>query len=524
MVRREMYRSVLPSTRQSLLVAVPMLAIAATPGVSANPVGNPSDTPQLAQASQNQPDGVWRGYLIKDVDAACGRGFGRPRLVRVKIDGGEISGTVGHLDQRWPFKDRLGDKATVSLWMPFEIMHPNSTRYSAGLKLQGQFQSDQFEGQFYAQRGSAVCSGRLVLARRGTDAHKQMIAAVLGRVAPRRRQIAEAPPAEAPAKTRPPLPSPRAPQTRDPAAPAVVVAPPPPAAVPGSLEAELATLKRLLERRLINRDQFDTRQQALLDRQFGAVPARQTASVPFKPKIPPGINFGNYHALVIGINQYKNLARLKTAEADARAMATVLKENYGFKVQLLLNPTRSEIVDSLDDLRASLTNKDNLLIYYAGHGWLDEKADEGYWLPVDAKSNRRSNWVSNATLTNTLRSLEAKHVMVVADSCYSGRLVRSAKITLGDPNYLRTMSRKKARVVLTSGSLEPVADNNGSGHSPFTDALLDALRNNQSVLDGSSLFNKIRRPVVVNANQTPQFSDVRQAGHDGGDFLFVRRR
>ena len=34
----------------------------------------------------------------------------------------------------------------------------------------------------------------------------------------------------------------------------------------------------------------------------------------------------------------------------------------------------------------------------------------------------------------------------------------------------------------------------------------------------------IRRPVVVNANQTPQFSDVRQAGHDGGDFLFVRRR
>jgi len=30
--------------------------------------------------------------------------------------------------------------------------------------------------------------------------------------------------------------------------------------------------------------------------------------------------------------------------------------------------------------------------------------------------------------------------------------------------------------------------------------------------------------VLLNAQQTPQYSDVRQAGHDGGDFLFVRRR
>jgi hypothetical protein len=38
------------------------------------------------------------------------------------------------------------------------------------------------------------------------------------------------------------------------------------------------------------------------------------------------------------------------------------------------------------------------------------------------------------------------------------------------------------------------------------------------------LFNSIRRPVMVNADQTPQYSDVRRAGHDGGDFLFVRSR
>jgi hypothetical protein len=43
-------------------------------------------------------------------------------------------------------------------------------------------------------------------------------------------------------------------------------------------------------------------------------------------------------------------------------------------------------------------------------------------------------------------------------------------------------------------------------------------------MDGIQLFTKMRRPVMVAADQTPQYSDVRQAGHDGGDFLFVRKR
>ena len=38
------------------------------------------------------------------------------------------------------------------------------------------------------------------------------------------------------------------------------------------------------------------------------------------------------------------------------------------------------------------------------------------------------------------------------------------------------------------------------------------------------MFSQMRRPVILNADQTPQYSDVRKAGHEGGDFLFVRRR
>ena len=237
-----------------------------------------------------------------------------------------------------------------------------------------------------------------------------------------------------------------------------------------------------------------------------------------------GIDFGNYHALVIGINDYMELPVLKTAVNDAKAVAQVLKDKYDFKTTLLLNPTRTGIIDALDKFRETMGSRDSLLIYYAGHGWLDADADRGYWLPVDAKSDRRSQWVSNATITDTLKTLQAKHVMVVADSCYSGTLARSANVGLRSGDYFKRMSKKAARVALVSGGLEPVADKGGGGHSPFANAFIAALKDNgEFVLDGTELFNKVRRPVMVAADQTPQYSDVKNAGHDGGDFLFVRR-
>jgi len=42
-------------------------------------------------------------------------------------------------------------------------------------------------------------------------------------------------------------------------------------------------------------------------------------------------------------------------------------------------------------------------------------------------------------------------------------------------------------------------------------------------MDGVELYQKVRRTVMLNAKQTPQYSDIRFAGHEGGDFLFVRK-
>ena len=237
------------------------------------------------------------------------------------------------------------------------------------------------------------------------------------------------------------------------------------------------------------------------------------------------IEFGRYPALVIGINDYKNLPRLETAVNDASAVADLLRQKYGFEVSLLLNPTRSQVIRALDGLRGKLTERDNLLVYYAGHGVLDIEADAGFWLSVDAEESTQADWISISTVTQTVKAMSAKHVMVVSDSCYSGTLTRglSVSVKTGAERQaeLERLAGKRSRTALVSGGLEPVSDGGGDGHSVFTRAFLTALRDSTGVLDGQQLFTAVRRPVIVNADQTPQYSDIRRADHEGGDFLFV---
>ena len=59
-------------------------------------------------------------------------------------------------------------------------------------------------------------------------------------------------------------------------------------------------------------------------------------------------------------------------------------------------------------------------------------------------------------------------------------------------------------------------------HSVFASAFIEALKENSDIMDCTQLFSKIRRPVMLNSDQTPEYSDIRKAGHDGGDFIFVR--
>lgn len=65
-----------------------------------------------------------------------------------------------------------------------------------------------------------------------------------------------------------------------------------------------------------------------------------------------------------------------------------------------------------------------------------------------------------------------------------------------------------------------MADSGGTGrHSVFAAAFIDVLLENETVLDSTLFFSKIRHPVMVNSDQTPEYADIRRAGHEGVIFF-----
>ena len=245
----------------------------------------------------------------------------------------------------------------------------------------------------------------------------------------------------------------------------------------------------------------------------------------------PDLNLGNFHAVVIGNNQYQYLPDLQSALTDARAVAEVLSEKYGFEVTLLENADRYQILSVLNEMRSRLTENDNLLIYYAGHGELDRANERGHWLPVDAELDSSANWISNVQITDILNAMSAKRVLVVADSCYSGALTRAAiaKLDAGMSDqarlaWLKAVAAKRARTALTSGGIAPTMDGGGGEHSVFAKAFLDVLQSNDGLIEGQRLFQEISARVTYIASQfrfeqVPQYAPIKFAGHEAGEFF-----
>jgi hypothetical protein len=274
--------------------------------------------------------------------------------------------------------------------------------------------------------------------------------------------------------------------------------------------------------------------------EFALSPRTAPAPPPEPPAKLPPVNFGRYHALVIGIDDYQDrrLPKLKTAVRDAETVAETLDKRYGFNVRLLRNPTRYQVISALNEYHKKLTDDDNFLLYYAGHGTLLEGGPlvRGQWMPADAEKDSPANWISNVEITDHLSIMPAKQALVIADSCYSGALTRSALARLETGmsdkarlHWLQLMASKRSRTVLTSGGLAPVLDAGGGRHSVFAKALLEVLEANGEVLEAQRLYREVSARVALAAErfrfeQVPEYAPIQHAGHEAGDFFFVPKR
>lgn len=231
-----------------------------------------------------------------------------------------------------------------------------------------------------------------------------------------------------------------------------------------------------------------------------------------------------YFALIIGINTYDDpgLIDLDEPISDATKVYNVLTTNYTFErdnVTFLENPTFAQMIDAVDHLSEEITPNDNLLIFYAGHGYWDDDKGLGYWLPADAQKKSTAKWFRNSTLSDYIGSIESKHTLLIADACFSGSIFKTRK-AFNDANMaINKLYELPSRKAMTSGTLKEVPDK-----SVFVHYLVKRLeQNSEKYVSSQELFSSFRIAVLNNSPNVPQYGEIHNAGDEGGDFIFIRR-
>jgi hypothetical protein len=231
-----------------------------------------------------------------------------------------------------------------------------------------------------------------------------------------------------------------------------------------------------------------------------------------------------YFALLIGNESYNDsdIPDLSDPVKDATALYNTLLTNYNFEKQniiFLKNPTKADIIGELNGLRSKIGPSDNLLIFYAGHGFWDEDMGVGYWLPKDAAKSNPVNWIPNTDITNYLGAIKTQHTLLIADACFSGGIFKTRE-AFSTTYAFEKLYELHSRKAITSGNFTVVPDK-----SVFFQYLLKNLKDNTNeYLSAEELFSKMKIAVINNSSNVPQFGTIQNVGDEGGDFIFIRRK
>ena len=211
-----------------------------------------------------------------------------------------------------------------------------------------------------------------------------------------------------------------------------------------------------------------------------------------------------FHAVIIACSNYtgNKWPRLENATADGDSLKKELITEYGFasnNVVTLYNMNKRQILEGLYKKLDTLGENDNVLIFYSGHGTFDTSSYVAYWVPVNAEG--RYDYISNSDITVALSNTKAKHVLIMADACYSG-IMRGPAFD-DDYNDSLTM-RAKSRQILTSGATAAVP-----GVSTFVPTIVQELKLNSShYMLASQLYINIAKTVLLQSGRAPIFKPL----------------
>jgi hypothetical protein len=245
----------------------------------------------------------------------------------------------------------------------------------------------------------------------------------------------------------------------------------------------------------------------------------------------PDIAFANsirnesvFYGLIIAVDNYQDpkLESLDRPVNDGEKLYNVLVSKYTFNpenIKFIKNATRQDIIFALDELSAKVTLKDNLLIFYAGHGYWNENSNVGYWLPSDARQDSRDKWIPNSTLVDYLKEIKSKHILLIADACFGGSIFKSRAVIANRKETVQDLYNLPSRKAMTSGTLTKVPD-----RSAFTKYLIEQLTDiKDPAFTSDKLFSSFQTSVENNSDTKPRYGVIENVDDKGGEFVFLKR-
>ena len=236
--------------------------------------------------------------------------------------------------------------------------------------------------------------------------------------------------------------------------------------------------------------------------------------------------FPHAYALLVGIGTTANYSpwSLPVTVSDVQAVRKVLTDPAlcGYSddndhVQLLHDQaaTRAAILDGLAWLkdRAAADPEATAVVYYSGHGWINQSNGRYYLIPHDVKPH---NIPGSALLaddfTTALREVKARRLLVVIDSCHAQGMATSKESAA-----LLDLPPGLSQAAATEGKGLLAALKQGEGRAVFTASRGHQLSWVRS--DGSlSVFTHHLLEALQGAGNKPGDTEVRLSnlmGHLG---------
>jgi formylglycine-generating enzyme required for sulfatase activity len=244
-------------------------------------------------------------------------------------------------------------------------------------------------------------------------------------------------------------------------------------------------------------------------------------------------SFSGSHALIIGVSKYTNgWPSLPGVNKDVRLVREAL-EKKGFHVTTLLNPDGSALEEGFEKFIEKYGSKEDnrLLIYFAGHGHTVKPKYQGealgYIVPANAPDPHldlrrfRRLAMSMQRIEEYSLNIDARHVIFLFDSCFSGSLFAMSRAI---PQHINYKTGKPVRQYITSGSADETVPDNSLFRAQFIEALNgEGDVNGDGYVTGSELGEFLQQSVLnySKGSQHPQYGKIRHRFLDKGDFVFL---